>query len=544
MGAGKMKKLLMLSIILICYSGTYSQTVDIYNPVYRFLERMNNHNIISRYNSYEIPKSRKEIISYIRQVIDKRELLNDIDRDILKDLEIEFETELYGTNVNKVRIIQNNGYDFLSEKQKYLYFMHQDDFELYINLYAEAGYIHRNIQNSFNNNASVGNAGGIIRGSIADKFGFYIRGTNGKVFGSSRAALADRRFEQSFKFMERPDESFYDDTEGHLTADFDIIRFKFGRDRLKLGYGEITLVDDHSPLFDYLGMYLQYSFFNYSFVHSKMLDISHTGDFPLYGDKFLVYHRIGFNINRHFNFGAGEFIIYGRRGVDLSYLNPFAFYKSVEHANRDRDNSMLFFDISNNSIPGTRLHFTLLMDDITYSRAGTGWYGNQLLYNTGFLSNDIFGLPLDLGFDYRRTEPYTFTHRISHNNFTNLGYNISTFAIPNSEIFSGTFNYRLNYRLEMLSGITYIIHGANPVTDQGIINVGGDINLGHRDRDPDTAKFLAGIREYYRTFMISLIYEPVNQVFIKVNLRYLNNSTQTELSQKEIQSFFTLTSIF
>jgi hypothetical protein len=63
---------------------------------------------------------------------------------------------------------------------------------------------------------------------------------------------------------------------------------------------------------------------------------------PFYGDKFLVYHRIGFNINRHFNFGVGEFIIYGRRGIDLSYLNPFAFYKSIEHSNRDRDNSMLF----------------------------------------------------------------------------------------------------------------------------------------------------------------------------------------------------------
>jgi hypothetical protein len=63
---------------------------------------------------------------------------------------------------------------------------------------------------------------------------FTLKGTNGNIFGNTRAALAERRLAQNFKFTEKPDESFYDETEGYLTADFDIIRFKFGRDRIRL----------------------------------------------------------------------------------------------------------------------------------------------------------------------------------------------------------------------------------------------------------------------------------------------------------------------
>ena len=45
-------------------------------------------------------------------------------------------------------------------------------------------------------------------------------------------------------------------------------------------------------------------------------------------------------------------IVYSNRSMDLSYINPFNFYKSAEHANQDRDNSLLFLDLQNNSLKG------------------------------------------------------------------------------------------------------------------------------------------------------------------------------------------------
>jgi len=542
MGTGKMKFIAVSLPLLFCIA-VYAQTeyVDMHNRIYPFLERMENRGILSGYNSFEIPKTRKEAARFIKQIKENEQKLSALDRDILKDLETEFEYELYGSADNSVRIINNNGYDYLGEKQKYLYFSTGEKFNIFINLFAELEYIHNFKKNEFNNNASTGNLGGIIRGNILDKFGFYLYGANGKVFGNTPAALSKISLAQNFKLSERPEDAFFDESEGYLTADFELIKFKLGRDHLRLGYGDIPFVDDYSPRFDYFGIYLNYDFFSYSFMHAKMLDAT---DYPLYNDKFLVYHRIGFNTGPHFDFGVGEFLVYGRRGIDLSYLNPFVFYKSVEHSNRDRDNSMLFLDINNNSIPGTKLSFSLLMDDISYSKVGTGWWGNQVQWKGSFFSSDIGGLPLDISGNYQRTEPYTFSHRFAWNNFSNFGYSLSPFSLPNSELFSGSINFRFNYRLEFSSGIIYMLHGANPLTGEKIINVGGDISLGHRDTDPEKAVFLDGIREYYRKYYFSLFYEPLNQIQVKIYIAYINNSTSVKQSHKELQSFFTLTTTF
>lgn len=542
MGTGKMKLIAAFLPFLFCIA-VYSQTeyVNMYNRIYPFFERMENKGLLTGYNSFEIPMTRMDAALFIKQIIEKEKILSELDWKFLKDLEIEFEYELYGSAKNSVRIIDNIGYDYLSNKQKYLYFNTSGNFNIFINLFGELEYIHSYKKYSFNNNASTGNLGGIIRGNIRNKFGFYLYGANGKVFGNTRAAFSKTSLAQNFKLSERPEDAFFDESEGYITADFELIKFKLGRDHIKIGYGDIPFINDYSPRFDYFGIYLKYDFFSYSFMHAKMLDAE---NYPLYYDKFLVYHRIGFNTGRHFDFGVGEFLLYGRRGIDLSYLNPFVFYKSVEHSNRDRDNSMLFLDVNNNSIPGTKLHFSLLMDDIAYSKVGSGWWGNQIQWKGGFLSSDIGGLPLDISGNYQRTEPYTFSHRFVWNNFTNFGYSLSPFSLPNSELFSGSVYYRINYRFELSAGMIYMLHGANPSDGEEIINVGGDISLGHRDEDSEKAVFLDGVREFYRKYYFSAFYEPLNQLQLKVYIAYINNSTGVKQSHKELQSFFTLTTIF
>jgi hypothetical protein len=548
MGTGKMKiKFIILFLILpVVLIYAQKEFVNIEHPVYRFLERMENRHLISGYNSFDLPKTRSEIENYLQQISADNADISKTDKNILNDLKQEFILTIDNSGIdleNHSRIISGNRYNYFSEDEKFLWYRVTPDFNLFINLTTDLEYIHSYKKEIFNNNALSGSVGGIIRGTIHNKFGFFLKGSNGVLAGNKEAAFIKKTFRQNFKLNELSDERFFDDTEGYITADFDLIRFKLGRDRLRSGYGNLPVIDNNSPYFDYLGMSIKYDFFSYNYYHAEILDIDPSQGLPVYTDKYVVYHRLGFNLNRHIDFGAGEYIVYGRRGLDLSYLNPFAFYKTIEHANRDRDNSMLFFDINNNTLPGTKFHFMLLIDDISYGKIGNGWYGNQVMLNTGFLSSDILNLPLDISADYRRIEPYTFTHRLSHNSFTNFDYSLGSYNIPNSELLHAQFNYRLNYRLEISSSISYIRHGANPVSPEGVINVGGDINLGHRDIDSQTAKFLDGEMEYFRIITLSLTYEPLNQLFLKFYLTYLNNS-QTIESHKEIQSFFTLTTIF
>ena len=305
---------------------------------------------------------------------------------------------------------------------------------------------------------------------------------------------------------------------------------------MNIGYGpDKIILGNSSPVFDYLGMKIKYKFFSYSFFHAQLLGKEYyspdsiTGGIHVVDSKYMAYHRIAFDISKHLNLGAGEVVIYGERPLDLSYLNPFSFYKSVEHSNRDRDNAMLFFDANNKSIPGTKLYATLLIDDITFGKLGTGWWGNQTIIDAGVNCELLYKfLPLDIKLQFTKIDPYVYTHRLIRNNYTSYGYNLSSFSDPNSELFLTEINYRLSKRFALKLLYNYKVHGANPLASDGSIlqNTGGDINLGHRLFDPEHAAFLDGFREYSRFYSLSMIYEPVNQYFIRLDLNYIDESLQ------------------
>ncbi len=532
--------LILISLVFISLP-EFAQTeyVPSDNRVYNFLERMETLQIIPDYNEFEIPKTRGEIAEYVKRVIHYKSTLDDADREFLDDLRIEFEYELYGTLNASEKLVDGRGYDFLSQNQKYLYFYNDPGkMNLFVNLTGEGNLLLKNdIRNNKSNSAFPGIIGGEIRGTILDKFGLFIKGTDGIVFGDREAAYLKSDLKYNYKFNENPGETFFDETEGYITADFNLIRFKYGRDRMNIGYGPGKMIlGNGSPIFDYLGMNIKYKFFSYSFFHGQLLGRESyaadtiTGGVHVVESKFMVYHRIAFDISKHLNIGAGEVVIYGERPLDLSYLNPFSFYKSVEHSNRDRDNAMLFFDVDNKSLDRVKLYASLLIDDITFGKLGTGWWGNQTIIDAGISSELLYSLlPLGIKFQYTRIEPYVYTHRLVRNNYTSYGYNLSSFTEPNSELFLTEINYRFNGRLSLSLFYNYKIHGANPLNTDGSIrkNVGGDINLGHRVFDSEQVKFLDGYKEYSRFYSLSIIYEPVNQYFITLNLNYLNETLQT-----------------
>lgn len=477
--------------------------------------------------------------------------MDNIDRNILRDLEIEFEYEMYGTLNNAQKIIGDGEYNVFSQKAKYLYYYDSPGkASIFINLLGEGEEIFGNNRVSGSNiSTGLGSLGGIIRGTFSDKFGFLIKGTNGAVFGDRNAALHRKDIAYNFKFNSLPLQNFFDETQGYMTAYLDPVSFKIGRDRVELGYGAVkALLGNNDPLFDYIGMNIKYKFFNFSYFHGKLLGDSRfqndpvTGGIEVVQDKFIGYHRIGFDISRDINFGVGEFIIYANRSIDISYLNPFSFYKSVEHANRDRDNSMLFFDFSNNSIKGLKLFGTVLIDDISIGKLNTNYYGNQFVYNAGIYSTNLYKyIPAGIRLEYMRISPYVYTHRISSNNFTNFGYPLASSLQPNSELFFSQINYRLNYRLRLSAGFSYAVHGANPVNVYGTVtNVGGNIALGHRENDSLNSTFLAGDLEYLRTFSASLSYEPFKQIVASLKLEYSDNSLQNSVKYRQIVTFINL----
>ncbi len=547
-----MKKLILL-IILISV-GVYAQDeyVRTNNSIYNFLSRMEALHIIKDYNSFETPKTRREIAGYLKQVIENENELDNVDKKILKDYETEFEYELFGTLKNSQGIFNKDGYDILSQKQKYLYFYNNPDkFNLFINLLGQGEFIGNNSSiPKVNSSAVPAYVGGEIRGDIGNRFGFDLWGINGNVFGNREAAILRHDLQYNGKLNLGNNLNYFDETKGYLAANFDYVKFKFGRDRLNIGYGPVkSLIGDQAPIFNYLAMDIKYKFFTFSYFHGELLGNESfaadtvTGGVAVYEQKYIGYHRIGFNLSDAVNFGVGEFIIYGDRPIDFSYLNPFALYTSQEHSNNNRDNALMFFDFNNKSIKGLKLYGTFLIDDINLGKITTaGWYGNKFLYNIGLDSYNLYNIaPIDLKFEYVRIDPYTFSHELKNDSFTNDGYSLGSSQEPNSELFFTQANYHINYRLSLNASFAYTIHGANILDKNGnvIKNVGGNIFLGYRLQDSKIAKFLGGYREYLRAFQIGANYEPFYNISFNLQLRYVDNSLEVQ-NLKRLESYFTI----
>lgn len=539
-------KLILYIFILTSIIYSQAEIVNSNHYVYSFLERMEIEHKISGYNSFEIPKSRGEIASFLIQLNDKKLTLTD--KKILDDLISEFYFEIEGST-EKSQMMLKGEYNLLNNNEKYFYFYDDREFgNVFVNFLAEAQSIGYYDNNKLFSSQNI-SLGGSVRGTIAGKFGFLLEGTNGQIFGDKTAAFRRNDLNYNFKLNEKPEETFFDNTQGYITADFNNIKFQFGRTRVLKGHGfKRFLMDTNSPLFDYFGMQMKIGIINYSFLHGKLLgpktflSDSITGGENLIENKFLVYHRIGFDFSKHFKIGFGEVVVYGNRSIDLSYLNPFNFYKSIEHSNQDRDNSMMFIDISNNSIKGFKFFGMLLFDDMSYAKIGSGWWGNQTAWNLGVITGSISeNLPLDFRIEYTRLEPYLFSHRLLRNNYSNFGYPVGIEIQPNSDLIFIQTNYRFCNRFWASVDFSFSRNGANPILSDGsITNVGGDRNLGHRIFDSDNVKFLDGDLQTFRQISLSLTVEPYNNFYLNGKTIYLNNSLQNSVYEKELETYLTL----
>ena len=527
-----------------------AEYVNVQNPVYGFLERMESQQIIHDYYSLELPKTRKKIAGYLKQIIAGKNQLDKIDKKILADFETEFELELYGTLKNSQLNPFSSEYNYLSQKEKHLYFL-SDSGKInvfFTGLVNFGSILNHNVQNDNDFSSGQYSFGAEFRGTVLNHFGFFYSGLGGSTFGDRKATLLDKQIAYNFRYNHLSKYDFDRTIAGYITADFDIVKFKFGRDRMNIGYGPVkAFLSDNSETFTSFSMKIEYKAMNIFTFFGKLLgdtglDTNYVaGNIRTVEDKFIAYNHIGFTVSDALNFGVGEFIIYGQRGIDLSYLNPFVVYKFVQNDEKDRDNANVFIDFNSKFIKGLKVYGSILLDDLEFNKIGTGYWGNQLLYNVGLFSSNLYKyLPLDIQFEYIKIDPLVFTHKKHRNTFSQDGRALSGILNPNSELFFTKFDYRFTYRFNISASFTYTIHGANPLNTDGTVkeNVGGDLNLGHRIFDPKYLTFLSGEREYIRRFETTVRYEPFKNYVTSLRIAFVNESLQSSVHNKRLEAFF------
>ncbi|MCF8261222.1 MAG: hypothetical protein K9J12_10640 [Melioribacteraceae bacterium] len=552
-----MKKIFFLFLLIsLNLSAQEIGYVETGHGVYKFLDRMDVLKIIEGYNSFELPKTRKSVSKYLGMVIEKKHKLNSNDNEYLDELIVEFEADLFGTITNAEKIISEKGVSFADsywENEKYVYFLKENEFSFYTNLQFETGFIH-STSDEFSDKSYSGlyKFGGNVRGTVNHNFGFSLFGTNGSFFGSKPLAKSSKELKYHSKFIlkEFPNTNtdFYDQAEGFITADFGYINFKLGNDRNLIGYGrEKIILGDYSASMDYFSTSINYKFFSFTAIHGGLsngfnLLNPRTGENIKIDDKFLAYHRFALNLGDDWSIGAGEMAIYSNRSVDFAYLNPFNFYKNAEHTGDGLDNTLLFYDFSNQSIAGLKIYGQLMFDDLRFGKIGTSWFGNQSLLNlVVFTTPFLNSFPLDIELQYLRIDPYFYAHRSVANNYANGEYPLGSVIPPNSQHLNLAIYYRFTGRLKTFAEFTFTEHADNEYGSNGelLVNHGGDLFYDRLLEDSYEAPFLSGKLEYRKSIMLNFEYEFLNNYYADLVLMYTDDKGVID-NREEFRTHFTI----
>jgi hypothetical protein len=489
-----MKKLILI-LFFVVTANSQVEHVHIYHPVYDFLLRLESKGYLENYALTDIPMQRKDISSILENV--PKEDLSESEQKVLNKYLQEFELI---KQKNKVLIHSRNDSSqvmfsplFLSSDEKFI-FKQQGDYKVSIRPLAniETRY---SIQDS-NRFTTLGNIGTRIYGTLDDRLGYQLQVTNGTLIAGDSSILAeDTRIGNSVKFSVY--DSDFDFTESHLRFQYNWFYAYVGREHRRIGAGlnQSLILSDAAPPMDAFSIGAKFKNFEYKHTHASLISLP-LGEFGAgigseFISKYLVIHRASFRPSWG-EISLWEQIIYTDRGFDIAYLNPFSFLKSLEHALRDRDNSVMGFDFTVRPIKNLQIKGTYLLDDIIFSEIGNNFWSNKSAYNIAAISSLPYGF--DLGVEYSRTEPYVFSHFDNQQSLTNDGILFSGYIPPNSDQYSLLIQKWWGNRFPIKANINYLRHGENIVIDDVLVkNVGGDpLETLRRGEDSERVTFLDG----------------------------------------------------
>ncbi|MBI4535141.1 MAG: hypothetical protein HY708_02610 [Ignavibacteriae bacterium] len=528
----------VLSILWTPLLWAQVENVRIDHPVYVFLKRMEVRGIIEQYNDAVLPLSRKEIAGFLQTVQRKTDRLTGAERGWLDDFLSEFQFDISGSLqgfnsvINQDQSGVTSGFrEFFAEREKFLYAYSDSNLSFFAN-----GLLNFDIRRITgdalgNKHSEYIQFGGKFRGTIYGKLGYYFEGTNAQFWGSRELLLRDPIIEQTHTVRVQDAQNF-DMSEGYVRYDGEVVSAQVGIERLLWGnsYHEQLVLSQNPRPFPFIRGDLKYKALKYTFMHGWLIGTQGSIQFslpadtstkvyePVAADKYIAAHRLEFSFPGLFDIGIQEMMIYSNRSVDLAYLTPIIVLESAQRARGERDNGLWAFDIQTHFTAGLEIHGTILFDDLHLSDFFKPRFYNKNAYQAGiFLADPLFVPNMSFMVEWTRIEPFVFAHdRSRDNNFATLGKILGASIGPNSELWFFRLDYLPLRNLSVSVRVTLVRHGDNVFDSQGnlVKNVGGSIDIGHRDIDPIDRVFLDGILIKTKRAQLFATYEVVNQIWL------------------------------
>ena len=522
---------LLAVLLCACVFRASAQDVDhvpISHPVHEFLDRLGVRGVLPLHSSSVRPLAR----GTVRRLLDSAEArsaqLTTVERSMVQKFLTEFSPDLGTRSTNDLVLLgshQSLGSlvaDIVSDKEKHLYAAVDSNATLIVELLGSTEYRSLHGENGRHTDATLQTIGGRFRGTIGGRLGYMLQATNGVLRGDRAFARSDPRLATNFKLNELQSSNF-DFTEAYLRYSFGWAGVQFGREytSVGVGYTDRLILSENGPALDFFSIDAQYKSFRFFFLHGSILtaDGGFSGlhqEAPEGSSKYLALHRFQFSLVDALNIGASEMVVYQRLTPEYAYLNPVNFFKSSEHALRDRDNALLVFDVELFPLDGYKLYGAWLIDDISIARMGSGWWGNEFGWQAGAYVANVFGLPaVDAVVEYARLEPFVYSHRVEGNDYSHNSVSLGHRLPPNADewMVEGRWSASPWLHLRLLGA--YRRHGRNVMIGDSLArNVGGSLLQGHRSGDSESAPFLDGDKESMTRVQLRVDYEPIREVFL------------------------------
>lgn len=196
--------------------------------------------------------------------------------------------------------------------------------------------------------------------------------------------------------------------------------------------------------------------------------------------KYSSQHTLSLNATKRLNVYIFEAVVWRKqdslryRGFDITYLNPFLFFRPVEYNMGSPDNVLMGLGGKLRIGKKTYIYGQLMLDEFRLQeiKANNGWWANKYAYQIGFKTYSLFKNHKSmLVAEYNQCRPYTYSHTYSLQNY---GYLTQSLAHPQGSNFReaiAQFYLSLPKRWFVRLEGQFIRFGSDPAG----INMGSDI---------------------------------------------------------------------
>jgi hypothetical protein len=256
-----------------------AENVPATDPVYVFLKRMEVRGILETYSDAVLPLSRREIGAFLATVEKNRDKLSASEKDWARRYGDEFRFDIDGSTGGIHSLFGTSGEGvasgsdgFFDNRQKFLYAYRDSNLTFFVNgiLTFDARGIHGDALG--NADAEFIQFGGSVRGTIYNRIGYSLQGTNAGFRGSRDLLQRDPAIAQ-IQTLGQTNIQNFDASEGEVRYDGGIVSAEVGTERVLwgTGYDQKMVLSDNVRAFPFIRADFHYKSLRYTFIHAWLL---------------------------------------------------------------------------------------------------------------------------------------------------------------------------------------------------------------------------------------------------------------------------------